>query len=278
MINFSHTNQELTPVTYSPASIKVLHFSIPKHEDCFRIHWHDRMEFLRVKQGMMHVVYGANTTEVHEGELLILPPKMPHRAYTTNSSIDYDVLMFDVRSFYNESTTCKNHLPAIFDGRAKFDISTTNAETVHCFDEIVCKWDYDSLEIISQIYRFLHLLFAHSLLELQAEIDKNDLVKHVISYMEGHLSEDISTASLCTQFGYSAAHFCRKFKNETGLTPMSYLKIYRMEKASKLLKKGSLNISEVAAECGYPDSNYFTRCFKSHFGFPPSQLRAQSAL
>ena len=33
MINFSHTNQELTPVTYSPASIKVLHFSIPKQID-----------------------------------------------------------------------------------------------------------------------------------------------------------------------------------------------------------------------------------------------------
>lgn len=275
MISFSHTNQELTPVTYSPAGIKVLHFSIPKYEDCFRIHWHDRMELLRVQRGMMYVVHGANIVEVHEGEILILPPKTPHRAYTIGSGIDYDVLMFDIRSFYNDSTLCRTHLPAVFDGRARFDILTSNRETLQCFDDIVSKWDCDSLEIISYIYRLLHLLFTHSLVELQTEIDKNDLVKNVIAYMGEHLSDDISTASLCARFGYTAAHFCRKFKDETGLTPMTYLKIYRMEKASKLLKKGGLNISEVAAECGYPDSNYFTRCFKAHFGFPPSQLRTQ---
>ena len=278
MINFSHTNQELTPVTYSPAAIKVLHFSIPKYEDCFRIHWHDRMEFLRVKRGMMYVVHGANITEVHENEILILPPKTPHRAYTTDSGIDYDVLMFDVRSFYNDSSICRTYFPAIFDGRAKFDILTANPDMLHCFDAIVKKWDCNSLEIISLMYHLLYLLFNHCLLELQTEIDQNDLVNNVIAYMESHLSDDISTASLCAHFGYTAAHFCRKFKDATGLTPMTYLKIYRMEKASKLLKKGGLNISEVAAECGYPDSNYFTRCFKSHFGFPPSQLRAQSAL
>ena len=41
----------------------------------------------------------------------------------------------------------------------------------------------------------------------------------------------------------------------------------------KLLKKGNININEVAIQCGYEDPNYFTRCFKSHFGIPPSQIR-----
>lgn len=273
MINFSHNNQELTPITYSPAAIKVLPYFVPAHKDCFRIHWHDRMEFLRMRQGSMYVVHGANVTELHEGEMIILPPKIPHTAYTTDSDVNYDVLMFDIRSFYNDSAVCQTYLPAIYDGRAKFYATTSHPETIACFDEIIAKWNRNSLETTACIYRFLYLLFEHSLEDMQTEIDRNDLVKNVISYIEENLVQDITTTSLCTHFGYTAAHFCRRFKEETGLTPMNYLKICRMEKAYKLLKKGGMNISEVAADCGYPDSNYFTRCFKSHFGFPPSQIR-----
>ena len=274
MINFSQTNQELTPITYGPAAIKVLHFSVPQGKECFRIHWHDRIEFLRVQKGMMYLIHGANLTKVHEGEIVILPPKLPHKAYTTDTDVLYDVLMFDVHSFYNDSAVCQTYLSAICDGRAKFDITTAHPLLLDCVDNLISKWELNSLEVTASIYRLLFLLFEHALLEFQTEIDKNDLIKNVISYMEKNLTKDISTSSLCAHFGYTTAHFCRKFKDETGLTPMTYLKIYRMEKASKLLKKGVLNISEVAAECGYLDSNYFTRCFKSHFGFPPSQLRS----
>ncbi|MBQ8233294.1 MAG: helix-turn-helix transcriptional regulator [Lachnospiraceae bacterium] len=61
-----------------------------------------------------------------------------------------------------------------------------------------------------------------------------------------------------------------KFKETTGLTPMNYLKIYRVEEAYKLIKEGKRDIGNIAALCGFPDANYFTRCFKAHFGVPPS--------
>ena len=275
MFNFSKNNQELTPITYSSAGIKILPYSVPPNQECFRIHWHDRMEFLRLHKGKMIAVHGANSISVSPDEIVLFPPKTQHHAFSENEQLEYDVLMFDVRSFYNDSELCKKYLPAIYNGRAKFNPLITHPDTIACFDAIISHPNQDSLEIMSLIYRFLYLLFEHNLLELQSEYTKNDIAHEIIEYLEVNFREELTTADLCERFGYTAAHFCRKFKEATGLTPMNYLKIRRMEEAYKLLKKGEHNINEIATQCGYTDSNYFTRCFKSHFGVPPSQLRIQ---
>ena len=275
MFNFSKNNQELTPITYSAAAIKILPYSVAPNQECFRIHWHDRMEFLRIHRGEMLAIHGANSFKVSPGEIVLFPPKTPHHAFSGNEQLEYDVLMFDVRSFYNDSAICQKYLPSLYSGRAKFNPLITHPDTIACFDEIINHPEQDSLELLSIIYRFIFLLFKHNLIEIQDEYEKNDMMREVIEYLEKNFQEELSTASLCAHFGYTAAHFCRKFKEKTGLTPMSYLKIRRMEEAYKLLKKGHYNISEIAAHCGYTDANYFTRCFKSHFGIPPSQIKVQ---
>lgn len=273
MLHFSENNQELTPIDYNPAAIKILKFSIPEGKDCFRIHWHDRMEVLRLHEGEMYVTHGANVTKLHSGEMILLPPKIPHYAHAGQGELLYDVLMFDVRSFYNDSDICKTYLPAIYNGRAKFNPVISHAETIRSFDQIIENEDCGSLEIISYIYLFLYQLFRHNLLELHTGMDGNEIVRRIVEYIDKNFAEDLTTATLCSRFGYTAAHFCRKFKEWTGLTPMNFLKIRRMEEAYKLLKKGHHNINEIAMHCGYTDANYFTRCFKSHFGIPPSQLK-----
>ncbi len=275
MFDFSKNNQELTPITYSSAAIKILPYSVPANQECFRIHWHDRMEFLRVHKGEMTVTHGANVTKVSTGEMILFPPKQPHHAFSGDSHLEYDVLMFDIRSFYNDSDICKEYFPCIFNGRAKFDALVTNPDTIACFDRIIQNTDHNSLEIISFIYYFLFLLFKHNLTDLQSASNQSDIVRDIVEYIEENFVQELTTASLCAHFGYTSAHFCRKFKEKIGLTPMTYLKIRRMEEAYKLLKKGEHNINEIAIKCGYTDSNYFTRCFKSHFGIPPSQLRIQ---
>ena len=92
-------------------------------------------------------------------------------------------------------------------------------------------------------------------------------------YLEENYDKELTTAIMAKKFGYSAEHFCRKFKEATGLTPMNYLKVFRMEEAYKMLQLGERNISKVAEGCGFTDANYFTRCFKTHFGYPPSKIK-----
>ena len=270
---FGKDNKELTPVTYSPAALKVLHYEVEANAICFRMHWHDRMELIRVHEGQVYISHGTTVTKLQPGEMMILPPKTPHRGHTQQSAVKYDVLMFDVRSFYNDSELCQTYLPAIFDGRAKFNLVSSHVDIIRCFDEICSKWTERSLAPIAAIYWLINLLLENNLVELQSTVSHDNTVSEMIAYIEENFAQELSTAMLCAHFGYTATHFGRKFKEATGLTPMTYLKIYRMEKAYKLLKKGERNISEVAIRCGYSDANYFTRCFKSHFGFPPSNMK-----
>lgn len=273
MNNYSLDNKELTPVEYSSAALKVLHFQRFANQACFRIHWHDRIELIRLHKGDMHINCGAHTVLLHPGEIMFIPPRMPHRGYSAGQDVSYDVLMFDVRSFYNDSELCKKYLPAIFDNRAKLQNVITHPETIRCFDELCVDWESDSLFVIAKLYQLLALFFKHNLLEFKNEIKRDNSVNEMIAYIESHFSQDITNASLCEHFGYTATHFGRKFKAGTGLSPMNYLKIYRMEAAYRYLQSGKRNIGEIATLCGFSDPNYFTRCFKTHFGVAPSQLK-----
>lgn len=264
--------KELTPVHYSATAIKVLHTKRKPNQLCFRPHWHDRIEILRVHQGEMIIDFGASSGTVSAGELIILPPKMPHKAFAGNGLLEYDVLMFDVRSFYNGTEICQTYLPAIYDGRIRFRNIVSHPETIRCFDAICASPDQSTLAITAGVYQLLSLFLQHNLLSFGSGV-KDSIVRKMIAYLEENYLQELSTASVSETFGYTPAHLCRKFKDSTGLTPMNYLKIYRLELAFQKIKEGKNSISEIASQCGFTDANYFTRCFKAHFGVPPTHYK-----
>lgn len=270
--NMKSYKKELTPIMYSSSSIKILHYEIAPNKGCFRTHWHDRIELLRIKRGEIFVGYDTNIRKVKEGEVLLIPPRTPHKGFAGDMPLEYDVVMFDIRSFYNDTEICRTYFQAIYDGRAKFQTITKEREMIACLDKI-CEMErsfQSSIEVIAEIYRLISLLLKYSLLEIDYDIHTNQKMQEIVRYMEENCGQDLTTASLSEYFHYSEEHFCRKFKATTGLTPMKYLKIYRIEKAYQMIKDGERDVGRLAAICGFADANYFTRCFKAHFGMPPS--------
>jgi len=68
----------------------------------------------------------------------------------------------------------------------------------------------------------------------------------------------------------SRTSFSEKFKKISGWTPMHYLTWWRMQLASSLLRSGK-NVWSTAEEVGYKSEAAFSRAFKRHFHFPPTQ-------
>ncbi|MDW7658951.1 MAG: helix-turn-helix transcriptional regulator, partial [Bacillota bacterium] len=52
-------------------------------------------------------------------------------------------------------------------------------------------------------------------------------------------------------------------------TPTDYIIRLRLEHARRLLQTGGICITAAAAESGFPDSNYFSRQFRRHYGMAP---------
>lgn len=261
--------QEPTPVKYSAAGFKKHHYF--RYKNGVRLHWHDRMELIRLHSGRLQVGYGDNTAMMEAGHIYIVPPKTPHAVRLMSETVEYDVLMFDVRWFYNETEVCQSRLQAIFDGRARFEMTTGEQQVISCFDRLFAICEEDSMEAVAMGYQLLQRLMDYAITEVSRSPRGDETIRQILSYMEENFAQDLGVEELAERCGYSSAHFCRKFKEITWLTPMNYLRIYRLEEAARQLRQGRGSVSSIALACGFPDPNYFTRCFKKHFGIPPTQ-------
>lgn len=97
-------------------------------------------------------------------------------------------------------------------------------------------------------------------------------IKSAISYMEEKFFMDISINDLARQANLSPYYFCRKFKRQTGKSPINFLMHLRIEKAKWLLKK-DLKITDVAMDVGFNDLARFSKQFKKITGLTPSEYK-----
>ena len=262
--------EELTPVKYGPSN---LHHHLSRYRQPYLIaHWHDQMELIRLRQGEM-TVGCENIATLRPGDIYIIPPKTPHYIVCCDEEAAWDVVMFDVRAFYNGTELCRSYLVPLFDGRAKFHLCTNQPEITACFDRIVTLAYRDDFAMIPLVYQLLELLFKHALVEIGTDVKNRHSIIQATEYMKENLTKKLTTKALAKQFGYSQEHFCRLFKEVTQFTPMQYLKIFRLERAMNLLNEEKYTVSEIARLCGFTDPNYFTRCFRDFFGTTPTQIK-----
>ena len=96
-----------------------------------------------------------------------------------------------------------------------------------------------------------------------------------IAYIETRFAEKITLKSLAKKAHLSTRHFLRIFQECMGRSPIDHLLHVRIQKAAELLRHSNQTITEVAFDCGFQDSNYFTRQFRQIMNQSPSQYRAR---
>ncbi|MDO7908734.1 helix-turn-helix domain-containing protein [Paenibacillus sp. JX-17] len=98
---------------------------------------------------------------------------------------------------------------------------------------------------------------------------------NAVSYIEDHYLKPLSLEEIAEQSNISVRHLNRIFRSFYQISPISYQHRLRLERACTLLTTTSLTITEISHECGYNDSNYFTRQFTRNFGLSPKAYRQQ---
>jgi AraC family transcriptional regulator len=87
---------------------------------------------------------------------------------------------------------------------------------------------------------------------------------------------DVSLAALASEAGLSRFHFCRAFKESTGLSPHAWLRQHRLEQAMDMLRDPNISVVSVAAALGYSSQTAFAAAFRKLTGETPSNWRRRA--
>lgn len=103
-------------------------------------------------------------------------------------------------------------------------------------------------------------------------------MNHVIYYSideicKNYRKPDFDINTLIANSGYSPNHFRKLFKNETGITPLTFLHILRIDYAKGLLRRSGqeMSLKEIANSAGFEDPYYFSRLFKKYENKSPKE-------
>lgn len=88
---------------------------------------------------------------------------------------------------------------------------------------------------------------------------------------EGLDDPELNINQITDKLNISRTKFYYKVKSLTGETPSQFFKIYKLNKATELIKTGKYNISEIAFMTGFNTLSHFSLSFKKQFGVPPSE-------
>jgi AraC-like DNA-binding protein len=92
-------------------------------------------------------------------------------------------------------------------------------------------------------------------------------------HIHEHLGEPLALGGVAKLAGLSESHFCRLFRQVTGLTLTDYVNRCRIEWAKEALLKKDRRVSEIAFEVGYQSLSQFNRNFLRLTGASPSSWR-----
>ncbi len=105
-------------------------------------------------------------------------------------------------------------------------------------------------------------------------------ISAVLNYIEKHFPDKITRPMLAGIAEMTDITFYRVFKDITGCTPIDYLIRLRIEKSAEMMAENSqIKVIDASINCGFENSSYFTRKFKSVMGISPrNYLKEQRKL
>ncbi len=102
----------------------------------------------------------------------------------------------------------------------------------------------------------------------------NHSIRLAVSYINEHYRDSIGLQDIASIANVSENYISTLFREETGMNFLQYLNAVRISKATELLRKSSMNISEIAEATGFPTPGYFTKVFRRFFSVTPSEYRS----
>lgn len=264
--------------------------TIPLDFSFVPLHWQDSVEIIYIKQGTGEVRVDLETYRAKAGDIfLVLPGHIHGINYLPKEKMEYENIIFDMDflGIHNIDLCSRRYLRPIADGEIILPVylhaeHVAYTSFVQCLDYIdkLCSEKQKGYEIG---VRGLMLAAFSMLLPIAESVDKYEAnakgeqkIKQVLMRIEEDYDKLLTVERMAEECGYSASHFMRWFKENTGFGFNGYLIEYRLNRAAQELRNSDETILNIASEVGFDNLSNFNRLFKKRFRMTPSEFRKEN--
>ena len=221
-------------------------------------HAHESWEFVYCTFGSGAFGFDGGTLEYREGDVVIIPPMVPH----TNGSED---------GFQNIHINMVS--PSLSYTAPRVVSDDTNHFLLDAFNAAYFQFYSDRKEAAALLSLYGDLICCYlaayrtgaTLTPVVAQIENNIIA----NYADGSYELDAYMRSLPFSYDYLR----KLFQKELGVTPHRYLVDKRLKMAAELLvtddSAGTRTIMDIAFLCGFHDPLYFSKMFRKKYGIAP---------
>ena len=259
-------------------------------------HIHSSVEMLFIAKGSFRVC-SENIEEIaHEGDLVLFRPNTIHRIYSMEADSMYYVLKLHPTlilaiSSHEQGAAYLLRLAILEEGAKiiwsadeceRLGISGTLETLIGEYRE--ARYGHDialkiyGLEVLLSVMRSLEDSRAEGAFDEDANERLYRRIYDAIIYINKHYAEDITALDCSRELFMSYSYFSRSFKRMTGKSFTDYLVNVRINRAEKALLSSPKPITQIAAECGFNNTAYFSATYKRLKGQSPSVVRRAAGI
>ena len=239
-----------------------------------------------VEDGEGELVYEGKKYELKTGDVVFIDCR---KAYNHSTGLNPNAGLWSLRwcHFYGPSMPAiyakyceRGGLPVIRGADVSVDLArgadvSQYAAILTDIYTLASSSDYiRDMRINGKLNDLLTLLMESSWhREAHTNAPKKMEISRVKSFLDEHYKEKLSLESVASHFFIDKHYLARLFKEQYGVTLVTYLQQVRITHAKRMLRFTDKSIEEIGLECGIGELNYFSRVFKKLEGVSPSEFR-----
>ncbi|WES68299.1 HTH-type transcriptional activator RhaR [Superficieibacter sp. HKU1] len=251
-------------------------------QNVFAEHTHEFCELVLVWRGNGLHVLNDRPYRITRGDLFYIRAEDKHSYASVNDLVLQNIIYCPDRLKLNVDWGA--HIPD-FSGperRAHWRLSSSGMTQAR---QVIAQLEHESIHHDAQANDMAELLFAQLVVLLKrhryttdnlSATSREPLLDKLITALAGSLDTPFVLDTFCEQEQCSERPLRQQFRSQTGMTISQYLRQLRICHAQYLLQHTEILIGDIAMQCGFEDSNYFSVVFNREIGMTPGQWRHRS--
>lgn len=234
-----------------------------------------------IAQGAKQVLIGERILNCAPGQSMVVALDQPVISHVTRATMHEPfmglLLRLDVRQIANVASEMES-LPASGPDPRGISIEPLEPALMEALLRLISTLDEPEIttslaplieqEIVIRLLRGPH---GRHLRQLLLEESPDRQIGRVVAWMKQNFATAFRVEDLASRANMSSTAFRKHFREQTGMSPLQYLKQLRLQEARQLMLNQGVDVGRAAGVVGYQSASQFSREYGRLFGAPPQR-------